>query len=96
MVRLYVGPGLKVTTTFLAPAAVAAGMTKVALAVVAEGREIAVPLMVPARVILRGITSAGGFGGVAGRVMVIVTVVPADALPPGATALVPVLLPGAV
>jgi hypothetical protein len=62
-----------------------AGMTKVAWAVVALGREIEVPVMVPPIVMLLGTTFDGGFGGVVGRVIVMVTVAPRTALPPGAT-----------
>ena len=84
---------MKVTTTFWAPVGAPAGILKVANTVVAPGLEIAVPLMEPARVTPLGTRLSGGLGGVVGRVMVRVTVVPRAALPPGATAVEPVPVP---
>jgi hypothetical protein len=71
-----VGAGEKVTTMVWAPSEALEGMAKVACAVPVLGREMEVPEMVPARVMLVGTFPEGGCGGEVGSVMVIVTVVP--------------------
>ena len=81
---------MNVTTTFCAPVGAFAGIVNVASAVPEVGREMAVPTIVPASVTLVGTFAAGGSGGVVGRVIVTVTVVPRAALPPGATDVPPV------
>ena len=80
---------MKVTTIFCAAVAAFAGITKVHWAVPCEGREMLVPEMLPASVMLVGTRLAGGCGGVVGSVMSTVTVVPCAALPPGATDVFP-------
>ena len=74
-------------TRFCAPVGELAGMANVATTVVAAGREMLVPAIVPARVTLVGTLPAGGCGGLVGSVMVIVMFVPEPrmTLPPGAT-----------
>ena len=86
---VYVGIGLNMTTTSCALVAEFDGITNVAVTVFVVGREIFAPLMLPANVTVGVGALAGGFIGVVGKVMVIITVCPRDALPPGATALVP-------
>lgn len=68
------------------PVVALAGMMKVPLTVPDAGRDRLVPVIVPSMVMLRGTKVAGGKGGLVGRVMVSVTVVPRAAEPPGATA----------
>jgi hypothetical protein len=70
-------------------------MVKVAWAVVTLGRESEFP-EIPPRVMLTGTTLAGGFGGLLGKVIVTVTILPRVALPPGATELIAALPPGGV
>jgi len=70
---------------FCAPVGAFAGIVNVATTVPWLGREMLVPLIVPASVTLVGTLPAGGCGGLVGSVIVTVTVVPRLALPPGAT-----------
>ena len=86
---VYVGMGLNATTTSWAFVAEFEGMTNVAITVFVVGREMFDPLMLPASVTVGPGALAGGFIGVVGNVMVMITVCPHEALPPGATALVP-------
>ncbi len=62
-----------------------AGMANVASTVPCVASETFVPLIVPASVTLVIGALAGGQGGLFGRVMVTLTVVPRLALPPGTT-----------
>lgn len=83
---------------FCAPVEAFEGIAKVAITVPCVLSEMLVPLMVPAKVTLDIGALAGGHGGVVGKVMVTVTVVPRLALPPGATEVepLPLVLPSYV
>ena len=86
---VYVGPMLKTTTTFCAPVGAFAGIVNVAITVPCVESEMLVPTIVPASVTLVIGALAGGHGGAAGSVIVAVTVVPRDALPPGTETVAP-------
>ena len=86
MVKLFVhgfGGPLNVMMMFCEPVGAFVGIANVQTTMLVAGCEMPVPLMVPANMTVGNGALSGGLGGGTASVLVTVTVVPREALPPG-------------